>query len=65
MTDPRGLRLLDELRERTSHRAACDPPDGDTWEWFSGRLDGLREVLRRDDVHRLQVLAEKLTGRGK
>lgn len=62
MTDPRALHLLDELRERTSHRAQCDPPDADTWAWFVGRLDALRGVLRRDEMLRLETIAEHLTG---
>jgi hypothetical protein len=62
MTEPRALALLDELRERTSHRAPCDPPDLDTWAWFVGRLDAIREVVRREEVLRLETLGEKLTG---
>lgn len=62
MNDPRALTIERELRSRTALRAVCDPPDRDTATWFARELAAVRDALQREDVWRLETLAEHLTG---
>lgn len=55
-------RLEREIRETCPLRAACDPPDADAYESLMARLATIRERIPRDDVFRLEVLIERVTG---
>jgi hypothetical protein len=62
MTDARLQYLIDDLREQTAFRAACDPPDHEAYTRFMARLDAVREQSPRADVWRVETLIERLTG---
>jgi len=54
--------IEDDLREHTAFRAACDPPDREAYARFMARLDAVREQSPREDVWRIEMLIERLTG---
>lgn len=54
--------IEDDLRESTCFRAACDPPDREAHARYMARLDAVREQSPREDVWRIEMLIERLTG---
>ena len=54
--------IEDDLREATAFRAACDPPDREAYARYMARLDAVRERSPREDVWRIEMLIERLTG---
>lgn len=62
MTDATVFRLEREIRERSSLRATCDPPNFELCRALIAAVERERLNIRPDEALRLVTLAERLTG---
>lgn len=62
MTDAVVFWLERLIREACEDRLDSDPPNAGLREELMGKLNGVRSQIRRDDMMRLELLIERLTG---